>query len=167
MIVCFVKIICFLPGSNWRPCACEAHVITTTLRKLDVLKLPWDVDQYKVHLLNVMLVEDENMWLLCLKLHCTTIKSSNFWLRPFLRAFRPIATSFVLWFFLYLQLFYTKQKKCSPNVGLEPTTLRLRVSCSTDWASRAYCLLLLFVVRYFQYSVGSMDQWYIDSVAQR
>ena len=26
----------------------------------------------------------------------------------------------------------------SPNVGLEPTTLRLRVSCSTDWASRAH-----------------------------
>ena len=24
---------CFLPGSNRRPCACEAHVITTTLRK--------------------------------------------------------------------------------------------------------------------------------------
>ena len=23
-------------------------------------------------------------------------------------------------------------KKCAPNVGLEPTTLRLRVSCSTD-----------------------------------
>ena len=23
-------------------------------------------------------------------------------------------------------------QKCSPNVGLEPTTLRLRVSCSTD-----------------------------------
>ena len=29
-----VKNICFLPGSNRRPCACEAHVITTTLRKL-------------------------------------------------------------------------------------------------------------------------------------
>ena len=27
--------------------------------------------------------------------------------------------------------------KSAPNVGLEPTTLRLRVSCSTDWASRA------------------------------
>ena len=27
--------------------------------------------------------------------------------------------------------------KAAPNVGLEPTTLRLRVSCSTDWASRA------------------------------
>ena len=27
--------------------------------------------------------------------------------------------------------------KASPNVGLEPTTLRLRVWCSTDWASRA------------------------------
>ena len=24
------------------------------------------------------------------------------------------------------------KKKSSPNVGLEPTTLRLRVSCSTD-----------------------------------
>ena len=30
-----------------------------------------------------------------------------------------------------------QQKKSAPNVGLEPTTLRLRVSCSTDWASRA------------------------------
>ena len=28
-------------------------------------------------------------------------------------------------------------KNNAPNVGLEPTTLRLRVSCSTDWASRA------------------------------
>ena len=32
------------------------------------------------------------------------------------------------------------EKFCSPNVGLEPTTLRLRVSCSTDWASRACCV---------------------------
>ena len=29
------------------------------------------------------------------------------------------------------------KKVWSPNVVLEPTTLRLRVSCSTDWASRA------------------------------
>ncbi len=29
-----------------------------------------------------------------------------------------------------------KDKICAPNVGLEPTTLRLRVSCSTDWASQ-------------------------------
>ena len=29
------KRICSLPGSNRRPCACEAHVITATLRK------PW------------------------------------------------------------------------------------------------------------------------------
>ena len=27
-------LLCFLPGSNRRPCACEAHVITATLRKL-------------------------------------------------------------------------------------------------------------------------------------
>ena len=29
------------------------------------------------------------------------------------------------------------KKRPPPNVGLEPTTLRLRVSCSSDWASRA------------------------------
>ena len=33
--------------------------------------------------------------------------------------------------------FVLRLKKDAPNVGLEPTTLRLRVSCSTDWASRA------------------------------
>ena len=27
---------CFRPGSNRGPCACEAHVITATLRKLDI-----------------------------------------------------------------------------------------------------------------------------------
>ena len=32
-----------------------------------------------------------------------------------------------------------KKKNCSPDVGLEPTTLRLRVSCSTDWANQAAC----------------------------
>ena len=31
--------------------------------------------------------------------------------------------------------------KSAPNVGLEPTTLRLRVSCSTDWASRAVIVM--------------------------
>ncbi len=30
-----------------------------------------------------------------------------------------------------------KQKKKPPEVGLEPTTLRLKVSRSTDWAIRA------------------------------
>ena len=29
------------------------------------------------------------------------------------------------------------QNKKSPNVGLEPTTLGLRVPCSTDWANQA------------------------------
>ena len=29
-------------------------------------------------------------------------------------------------------------KTYAPNVGLEPTTLGLRVPCSTDWANRAY-----------------------------
>ena len=37
------------------------------------------------------------------------------------------------------------QKAASPNVGLDPTTLRLRVSCSTDRASRAVIHVLLKV----------------------
>ena len=36
-----------------------------------------------------------------------------------------------------------KNKLQTPNVGLEPTTLRLRVSCSTDWASQAYIAYLI------------------------
>lgn len=35
-----------------------------------------------------------------------------------------------------------KRKWLSPSVGLEPTTLRLRVSRSTDWANRASSLML-------------------------
>ena len=34
-------------------------------------------------------------------------------------------------------MWHFDKQNVSPNVGLEPTTLRLRVSCSTDWASRA------------------------------
>ena len=49
-------------------------------------------------------------------------------------------------------------RKSSPNVGLEPTTLRLRVWCSTDWASRADV-----EYRYFTESdqrlAGSLLQW--------
>ena len=33
------KKICFRPGSNRGPCACKAHVITTTLRKLSIWKV--------------------------------------------------------------------------------------------------------------------------------
>ena len=39
--------------------------------------------------------------------------------------------------FIVVFWFHRSSKIWSPNVGLEPTTLRLRVSCSTDWASRA------------------------------
>ena len=42
----------------------------------------------------------------------------------------------------------------SPNVGLEPTTLRLRVSCSTDWASQAYVLITLLIIL-----VNSLFEW--------
>ena len=37
----------------------------------------------------------------------------------------------------YVHLMYLRKTKNAPTVGLEPTTLRFKVSCSTDWASRA------------------------------
>ena len=41
-------------------------------------------------------------------------------------------------------LYHWTENNWSPNVGLEPTTLRLRVSCSTDWASRAvFCYIYI------------------------
>ena len=43
---------CFLPGSNRRPCACEAHVITTTLRKLCVGIEPKKFDGHWISTLN-------------------------------------------------------------------------------------------------------------------
>ena len=39
-------------------------------------------------------------------------------------------------YFIYINL----RKKFSPNMGLEPMTLRLKVWCSTDWANRALWL---------------------------
>jgi hypothetical protein len=45
---------CFLPGSNRRPCACEAHVITATLRKLPDERWPhwWGglTDEWRPHI---------------------------------------------------------------------------------------------------------------------
>ena len=35
---------------------------------------------------------------------------------------------------------FQMSKRCTPNVGLDPTTLGLRVPCSTDWVSRAICV---------------------------
>ena len=40
-----------------------------------------------------------------------------------------------------LVILFSKEQ---PNVGLEPTTLGLRVPCSTDWASRAILTLRIF-----------------------
>ena len=45
---------------------------------------------------------------------------------------------------IFMNLSIYKNKKCAPNGGLEPTTLRLKVWCSTDWANRAtYGIFLL------------------------
>ena len=54
--------------------------------------------------------------------------------------------------FWNMLLLWKEKKRISPNVGLEPTTPRLRVSCSTDWANRAdilvceSCLFCFWVV---------------------
>ena len=48
------------------------------------------------------------------------------------------------WYHLKISDMQNTAKKIAPNVGLEPTTLRLRVSCSTDWASRATRFFLIF-----------------------
>ena len=67
--------------------------------------------------------------------------------------FRKIATNFLFWRLcqglkyleenLHTKLDIKKRfnaRQCTTqNARLEPTTLRLRVSCSTDWASRAPC----------------------------
>jgi hypothetical protein len=45
----------------------------------------------------------------------------------------------------------------SPNVGLEPTTLRLRVSCSTDWASRATLTTCALHFVGLVYAVGTRE----------
>ena len=53
-----------------------------------------------------------------------------------------------------------KIKKESPNVGLEPTTLRLRASCSTDWASSAvYLMLPVWHLVHNKCSVRSWKRW--------
>ena len=51
-------------------------------------------------------------------------------------------------------------KKWSPNVGLEPTTLRLRVSCSTNWASRDW-----WDIRdYRQYWISEHDRYFAPNL---
>ena len=47
-------------------------------------------------------------------------------------------------------------KDWSPNVGLEPTTLRLRVSCSTNWASRDDMLTVCLFLKMF----SKLNTWY-------
>ena len=54
-----------------------------------------------------------------------------------------------------MEVGYWLAQKTSPNVGLEPTTLRLRVWCSTDWASRAL---------YFGNQNCSLPQWFLPFV---
>ena len=51
----------------------------------------------------------------------------------------------------------------TPNVGLEPTTLRLRVSCSTDWASRA-CLRTRAIRNGGMPKFNGIYQWYLSQL---
>ena len=49
----------------------------------------------------------------------------------------------------------------SPNEGLEPSTLRLRVWCSTDWASRELSILVISILCLLQWYWG---QWPFRSI---
>ena len=51
--------------------------------------------------------------------------------------------------------------KKSPNEGLEPSTLRLRVWCSTDWASRELSILAIFIICLLQWY---WEQWSFRSI---
>ena len=42
-----------------------------------------------------------------------------------------------------------KKKKGEPRAGLEPATLRLRVSCSTDWANEATIIRIGWFILYY------------------
>ena len=70
-----------------------------------------------------------------------------------------------IWSFLSQDiLLLLKNKNISPNVGLEPTTLRLRVSCSTDWASRAlvditFLKVSLLLLTTKQARVAEIKKW--------
>ena len=66
------------------------------------------------------------------------------WSRVFWSSYEGVGSNPTSDIFFLLNWNLHLQKNTSPNVGLEPTTPRLRVSCSTDWASRA--LLILFLV---------------------
>ena len=59
------------------------------------------------------------------------------------------------WFFFHLLIrsyILLSSSKDSPNVGLEPTTVGLRVQRSTDWASRALSTLNLYSYSYWKYN---------------
>ena len=86
------------------------------------------------------------------RLLCEVLKSKNVVYVPnynVINSYSPFLIYFSITTLLQLGVYFRfdirrkwkerkkEKKNLSPNVGLEPTTLRLRVSCSTDWASRA------------------------------
>ena len=69
---------------------------------------------------------------------------------------RSVKCIYLIWELLTFILLDEKisEKVRSPNVGLEPTTLRLRVSCSTNWASRDVMLFInLFLKHFFKLNI--------------
>lgn len=65
---------------------------------------------------------------------------------------------------------FRRLRKCmlvSPNVGLEPTTRRLRVSCSTGWASQTAFTLQLLLPGSPHYPAKSKEKkvwWSVKSI---
>ena len=87
--------------------------------------------------------------------------SSHFWSSTLLCRWRPCRQIDTLgvWCFAH----HSYRMKCqltAPDVGLEPTTLRLRVSCSTDWASRAYMNKWLESLMWLSCNFGANFSYY-------
>ena len=67
-------------------------------------------------------------------------RDPNHWTNAEFKYRNGIALAKWLWFLKKMK------NEMSPSVGLEPTTLRLRVSRSTDWANRAMFLCIRQVI---------------------
>ena len=126
----------------WRHLTCQNQ-----WKYHEKLKILWKVQCYFTTTFAQLYIEIEDE---AFKLYITMYSVHLYWSLQCLY-FLLIEDSIILWpiyispknwkkiILSYLAMIWNQKngiKNWTPNVGLEPTTLRLRVSCSTNWASR-------------------------------
>ena len=121
---------------------------------------PVDKCVKSIQIFCVFILKKSQIWTLCIQAHLRVtyriIKSQQSSANTLIKH-HPLNNPFIIQLLLCMpvqrittlnnNVYSRKKKSYSPNVGLEPTTLRLRVSCSTDWASRAVCEVLKLVFK--------------------